>query len=243
MFGVWEVGNERSHHLGLAEQPHGDLGDDAQRAFRADHERAQVRAHGVQRVAAEGDDAAIGADKGEREHVVGGESVLEAMRSTGVLRDVPADGADDLARRVRREVEVVLRHGGRDAGVGDTGLYDRALVLDIDGEELTHPLQADHDAVGHGQGAAGQPSAGSAGDERDSLPGTHPHDGGDLFGRLRQYHQRRHNPETGQAVAFVGVQLGWCGNQSTLADEAPDLAPHLVGDSSGRLLGDQFQVG
>src|SRR3712207_7896502 len=39
-------------------------------------------------------------------HVVRREAVLEAVRAAGVLGDVAADRADDLARRVGRVVEV-----------------------------------------------------------------------------------------------------------------------------------------
>ena len=45
---------------------------------------------------------AVGVDRAHREHVVGGEPVLEAVHAAGVLGDVAADRADRLARGIGR---------------------------------------------------------------------------------------------------------------------------------------------
>ena len=57
-----------------------------------------------------------------------GEAVLQAVRAAGVLRDVAADRADLLARRVGRVVVAVRRDAPRDVEVGDAGLHGDALV-------------------------------------------------------------------------------------------------------------------
>ncbi len=98
-------------------------------AFRADDHAAQIRPDLVQRVAAQGHHAAVGAHHREPEDMVGGEAVLQAVRAARVLRHVTPDRADDLARRVGSVVQVVGGHGGGDAEVGHPRLDDRALVL------------------------------------------------------------------------------------------------------------------
>ena len=106
LFGVGEVGDQRADRLGLAQQPHGDFGDDADGALRPDDHRAQIRPDLIQRVAAQGDHAPVGAHHREPEDMVGGEAILQAVRAARVLRHVSPDRADHLARRVRRVIQV-----------------------------------------------------------------------------------------------------------------------------------------
>jgi len=70
--------------------------------------------------------------------MVDGEAVLQAVRAAGVLGDVAADGADLLAGRVRRVVVALRRDALRHPEVYDAWLYDRALIVEIDRENLTH---------------------------------------------------------------------------------------------------------
>ena len=205
VFGAGKVSDERPYRLGLAEQANGDFGHDAQRAFRADDQGPQVRPEGVQRIAAQGDDAAVWADERQPEDVIGGKAVLQAVSTAGVLRDVAANRAHDLAGWVRREVEVILPHGSGDAGVGDPRLHDRALIVDIHAQDAPHARQADDDAMCDRECSPRQAGAGATGNEGDALTGTHPHHGGDLFSRGGQHDQGRHYPEPGQTIALVGA--------------------------------------
>jgi hypothetical protein len=54
------------------------------------------------------------------------------VRATGVERDVAADGADRLARRIGRVVEPVRRAERCDGEVDDAGLDDRDARLGIE---------------------------------------------------------------------------------------------------------------
>ena len=138
--------------------------------------------------------------------MVHGEAVLEAVRATGILRDVAADRADLLAGRIRRVVEVVAGDGLRDRGVEDPGLNDRALALRID---VDHAVQLGGDDQRTGddrQRAAGQPGAGSAGDKRDAGVPARPYTGLN-FARIGwQQHHPGCGPVGGQTVAFIRAQ-------------------------------------
>ena len=93
---------------GELENPHGDLGDDAKQSLRAGHQAEQVVAVGVQMLAAEADDLAGDQHHLDAEHVVGGQPVFQAMHAAGIFRDVAADRAGDLRRRVGRVEEAAV---------------------------------------------------------------------------------------------------------------------------------------
>ncbi len=78
-----------------------------EQALGAVDEREQVVARAVERIAAEFDDLAGDQHPAHAADVVHGEPVLETVDSAGVLRDVAADRARDLRRRIRRVVETV----------------------------------------------------------------------------------------------------------------------------------------
>ena len=90
---------------GLRQDAHGHLGDDAEQALGADHHAEQIVALGIEMLAAEAHDLAVDQHHLDAEHVVGGEAVFQAMHAAGILGDVAADGAGDLARRIGRVVE------------------------------------------------------------------------------------------------------------------------------------------
>ena len=155
---------------------------------------------------------------------------------------LPADRADDLARRVGCVVQVVGGHRGGDAEVGHPRLDDRALVLRVDGEDRAHPGQPDDDPVGDGQRTAGQAGPRTAGDERDPFPGADPHDRRNLLRARRQHHQRGNHPETGQPVAFIGAKLRRFRDETACADQPADLSADFLGDPPGGLLGHQVEI-
>ena len=99
-----EARQQRQHGFGAAQQAERRLRDDRQRPFGADEHRQQVEPGRIQRRPAEVHQLAVGQHRFDAEHVVDGETVLQAVRAAGVLGDVPADRADDLARRIGRVV-------------------------------------------------------------------------------------------------------------------------------------------
>ena len=207
-----EVGEQRPHRLGCAQQPHDDLRGDPQRALGAEEHPAQVRPGLLAGVRAEGDHRPVGQHHLHLEHVVRGEPVLQAVRAAGVLRDVAADRADLLAAGVGRVVEPVRRGGRGDLQVRDAGLDDGAAVDRVDLQDPLEPGQRDHHAVRDGQRTTGQAGARAAGDERHPVPRADPDGGGDLRGVAGEQHELGDDPVAGQPVALVGAALDGIGD-------------------------------
>jgi hypothetical protein len=87
---------------------HGDLdGDDAEHALGAGQQGQQVVAGGVQMLAAELDQLAVDGDHLDPS-TLWCQPVLQAVHAAGVLGHVAADGAGDLAGRVRGVVEAIV---------------------------------------------------------------------------------------------------------------------------------------
>ena len=75
----------------------------------------QIVVAAVEMLAAEPHDLALRRHELDAEHVVRREAVLQAMHAAGVLGDVAADRAGDLARRIGRVVEALAGDGVADA--------------------------------------------------------------------------------------------------------------------------------
>src|SRR5262245_18627868 len=76
-----------------------DLGDDRERAFRADHELCQVVAAGHFHELATGADHLAGREhRGQAEYLVARHAVLDRLHATGVGADVAADRRAVFAR-------------------------------------------------------------------------------------------------------------------------------------------------
>ena len=108
--------------------------------------------------------------------MIGGDAVLEAVRTAGVLGDVAADRAGRLARGVGHVVEPERRHRLGEPRVDHARLHHRAAAGRIDLEDPVHPGEGDEHRVGVGQGAAGEPGAGPAGHERHAGEMEQAHD-------------------------------------------------------------------
>ena len=97
---------------------------------------------------------AVGKHDEQRRDVVRGEPVLEAVRAARVLGDVAADRADLLAGRVGRVVPAVGDHRLGHLEVRHAGLDRDPRRVEVDVQDLVHPRERDHDAVGDRQRAA-----------------------------------------------------------------------------------------
>src|SRR5687767_3013688 len=89
----------------------------------------------------------VGHDGIERQHVVHGEPILQAMRATRVLRYVAADRAHLLARGVWCVVIAVRRHLPRDLEIRHTGFNRDAAIRNIDLEHTIESRERDDDAA------------------------------------------------------------------------------------------------
>ena len=108
-----ERAQHRRDRRRIGDEAHRDPGRDAHRALGSDEAAAQVVAGGIGLEAAEHGDLAVGEHDVDREHVRARDAGGEAVRTAGVGRDVAADRAGLLRRRIRRVVqpEVARRHG------------------------------------------------------------------------------------------------------------------------------------
>ena len=115
---VGEGADDRRGRRRQRAQAQRGLGDDAERALRADEQPLEVVAgHVLDRAAAEAQRPAVGQHHLDAEHVVGGHAVLHAAQPAGVGGQVPADRADLERRRVGRVPEPVLAGGRLHLGV------------------------------------------------------------------------------------------------------------------------------
>ena len=212
---------DRADLLGQPDQPDGGRGDDAERALRADHRAEQVVAGAVRRDAAERDGLPRRGDEVRADHVVGGEAVLQAVRAAGVLRDVAADRADLLARRVRRVVVAVRCRRLGDVEVDHARLDDGTLVLTAYGGDGAHPRRHDQHALGVRQRPTGQPGPGAAGDVRHLVLGARTDDSGELRSVLGYDDQGGRHAVVREPVALVGPQPCPVGDHALLGQQPP----------------------
>ncbi len=183
----------------------GHLGHHAQKALGSDHYAEQIVSLGIEVLAAEPDDLAVDGDEFDPEHVIGGETIFEAMHAAGVLGNIAADRAGDLARGIRRVIEPRMLNGERHAEVCDAGLRHHAAVMEID---LQYPIEfghAENDAVGQRQGATGERRARAARHHLDLVVTAVAQHAGHLLGRRGQYHQQPQGSIGGETVALVGT--------------------------------------
>ena len=108
-FHVCERGHDHLRRLGLGQQLDGSLERDREQALGAVDERQQVVAGRIERFRAQVEQIALDRHCANARHVVDGQAVFEAMHAAGVFRDVAADGAGDLARRIGRVVQAQVR--------------------------------------------------------------------------------------------------------------------------------------
>jgi hypothetical protein len=64
-----------------------------------------------------------------------------------VHRDIAAERASELARRIRGIKEAFCRDGIGDGDIGDAGLDAGRAVRHVDGEHFGHARDAEHDRV------------------------------------------------------------------------------------------------
>ena len=112
-----KIASSVSTRLGQRHEAHGDLGDDAERAFAADDGADEIGPRVPSRRRSDAHDLAVGQHHLEREHVIRRRAVLQRMRTARVLGDVAADRAGVLARGIRRIEESVRRDGPRERRV------------------------------------------------------------------------------------------------------------------------------
>ena len=147
---------QRARGLGLLQNAHRDLGNDAEQPLRAGHDAEQVIALRIEMLAAEPDDLAIHQDHLDAEHIVGGQPIFQAVHAARIFRDIAADRAGDLRRRIGRIVKAVALDGLGDAEIGDARLRHHHPVHQIDFEDGVEAAQHEQHGVFQRQRATRQ---------------------------------------------------------------------------------------
>ena len=155
-----------------------------------------------------------GAEHGlDAEHVVGGHAVLEAMSAAGVEGDVAADGANQRAGGVGREVQLVRCSGHRYLGVHHARLDHGNPLGGVQPQNAGQAVERDDDAVRHGQRATGQTGAAPARDKGEPLLVAEADQGDHFIRGLRDSNGQRSRAKGGQRVALIGGQVLGPGQQ------------------------------
>jgi len=98
----------------------------------------QIVSRTVHGPAAKMHNRSIGKNYLERQHVGGGESVFQTMRAARVLRDISADAAHRLRRRIG-SVEITMRSNAlRHVSIDHAGFRDHARIRQIYFEDAVH---------------------------------------------------------------------------------------------------------
>ena len=216
---VGEAEKQRAHRGGLGEYAHRHLGDGTEQPLRPGHDAEHVVALGIELLAAEAQDLAIHQHHLDTEQVVGGEPVLEAVHAAGILGDVAADRAGNLAGGVRRIVEAVGTHRRADGEVGDARLDHGAAVGGVDLEDPVELAEAHGDPVGERQRPARKPGAGAARHDLDPPIVAERQHAADLARIARQDDDHGQCPVGAEAVALEGAQAALVVDDAVLGQQ------------------------
>ena len=158
----FESNQQRSGRFRCPENPHGDLGHDAEHSLRADDKREEIVARLIKMAAAEPDDLAGHQHHLAAQDIVGGEAVFETMHAARIFRDIAADRAGDLRGGIGRVIKALRLDRAGDREIGDARLDDREPVGEIELLDLIEFHHRKENAVRERQGAARQRGSGAA---------------------------------------------------------------------------------
>ena len=175
-FEVVELAHRGRDRLGHAVEAQLDLGDDAERALGADEQAREVVAGArLARAAAGADEAPVGRDDGEPEHVLAHRAVAHGVGARRARRGHAADRR--VGARVDREEQAGALQLGVELLAGDAGLHAAVEVVDVDLEHAVHPRQVDADAAVERRDVAFERRADAERDHRHARRVAQPDDG------------------------------------------------------------------
>ena len=199
-------GLERAHGgqdpLGNAVEAHGELGDDAKRALRANHQAREIVAGGRLACALRGlDDGAVGHDGGYIEHVVAHGAVAHRRGARGARGGHAADGGllragvdgEEQAQVAQVVVELLPRYAG---------LHHAVEIALVDGKHPVHAREVERDAAQGRVDVAFQRRACAEGYDRHAMGARHVDNGAHVLARLRPDHGVR------RLVGYPGDGVG-----------------------------------
>ncbi len=222
-----ELAHGGAHGLGDAVQAQPYLGDDSKRALGADEEAREVVAvGGLARAAAGGDDAPVGEDDLEAQHVLADRAVAHGIGPRGARRAHAADGA--VAARVHREEQAPVAQVLVELLAGDAGLDETVHVLGADLLDGGHAREVEGDAAADRVHVALERGAGAEGGQRHGVGVADARDVGHLLGGLGE------GDGVGQGRRGGVLAAGVLGAHRLVEGEAVAEAPAQRGDGGVR---------
>ena len=178
--------------------------DQRERALRADHQLGEVVTAGrLHELAARGDHFTGPEHRFDAEHVMAGHAVLDGSHTSGIGRHVAPEARRLLAGEDRID-EAVRRQRRVELGEGDPRFDDGDVVVEVDLDDVVHPLEGDDDATVDRDARTGHPGSRAARGERHAPCGRSGHDRRDLRGTGRPHHGTRVADEPAEGFV-VGV--------------------------------------
>ena len=200
------LGHKLHHHFGY----HG------KHALAADKHGEQIQPRRIVAFTAQFNHAAIDGNSADFQHIVHREAVFQAMHAAGIFSHIAAYAARQLARRVGRVIQTMRRGGIGNGQIAHARLHRGRARLRIHVHNLIELGGGEHNPIGRGHGAAGQPRARPARHHRNAQPHTgfqhHLH----LSFVFRQHHAQRQLRKCRQRIAFIRRDFGQFGEKMQL---------------------------
>ena len=194
-------GQHGLHALGQADDADHHLGAHAEGALAAHEDAREVVARRVRRHPAQFHDLTVRQHHGHAHHVVGGDAVLEAVGSAGVLCHVAAQGRGLLAGGIRQILVAQRRQGLAQLQVEHARLDPGPQAALVHFQQPVHADHLQHHAALEGDGAAAEVRAAAAGDRGHAVGVAELQDAGHLLRGVDEDHR------VGAALLEVGIVL------------------------------------
>ena len=189
--------------LGDAVELQRELGNDAERAFRADQETGEIVAGGgLACPAAGGDHAAVGKDRGEAEHGIAHGAVAHGVGAGGARRRHAAEAR--IGAGIDREEETEIAQVIVEGFAGDAGLHHAIEVSLMHGKDAVHAGEIEREAAVRRVEVTFERGAGAERDHRNAGARAKSHHLGDLgLGLGEQHGVGRLGLEPGERVGML----------------------------------------
>ena len=227
-FQVRERAHGRRHGFRDAVKADRHLGDDAERPFRADEQPRQVVAgRRLAGPAAGADDAPVGQDHGQGQHVLAHGAVAHRVGTRRPGRRHAAErriGAGIDGEEQPRIAEVLVQ-----LLAGDAGLNGGVHVLGVDFDDFVHSHQVDAHPAVQCRHVAFQRGAGAEGNDRHVAGRAQLDDVADFLGGLGEHHR------IGWMAGMVGFVVAVLfahrlGDREPVADDGAERRDQVVVD-------------
>ncbi len=173
-----EVHQQRPHRGRVLGELDAHGGRDPEHPLAPDERAAKVEPARLGILAAQHGERAVGKHDLDGEHVRGGDTLGQAVRTARVVGDVASDRARLLAARIGGEVQPEVLELAGEVEVEHTGLHPCLAIHRIDTDHRVHLRRGDHHRAVERHRPAGQAGTGTTRHER------HPVTRGDAHTRL-----------------------------------------------------------